>query len=577
MMKHVNLLKLRWLAAVVLGITPVGVVSQAFGQVAAPSAGSATPESDPVFLSWQKQPAVQACGRCHYQPAGGFAKPDVSFSRQDELQFWLANDKHAIARRRVEPLNAEEITNEAAALMTELSLTSLPKDWFGLSNALSRRICDKLGYEVTTPAGYTKFRDNCLTCHGGYRGASDDQDFAKDGGAQPGISCNYCHQIDDNTAWIDQHGGTRAATEWRNLPPAEKASAGMRDLVSAANQAAYCYDCHIGNRDKNMFVTHVMYAAGHPPLPGIELQTFNAAMPQHWQSESQLHESLASFNGRDEYFRANYPSLFGGDEPPRLTPDKTFWNTRKIIVGALAAKLHSVELLSDSAVEDRWGDYSLYDCAACHHELREPSARQQRGYAAAPGRPRQAEWPEAILGVALDVAGADMRTQVEATEAKLSAAFSQTPFGEPNLVAPIAAELAAMLQSAIDSAQSKPISAVAGREVIRRLALTPKDRLLVYDSARQVVWAIQGIAAELESEGEPLPVSLAQKIAALSDVSLTGVDTALPASRQKFIYPEHLNAELERKAAFSADRLAGQLQAIAQEIVVRPPAPSAAP
>lgn len=582
MMKDVNLLTLRLLVLCIVGASVLGAGRAVLGQAPESSAVGSPGATDPVYLSWQNQAGVAACGGCHYQAGGGFARPDLSFSRRDELKFWLANDKHAIARRRVEPLTGEEITDEAAALIRELSLDSLPTDWFGASNALSRRICDKLGYDVNTSSGYAMFRDNCLTCHGGYRGAADNEVFAKAGGAQPGISCNYCHQVDSNDAWVDMHGGTRAATEWRGLPPAQKTAAGMRDLVNVAHQAASCYDCHIGNRAQNMFVSHVMYAAGHPPLPGIELQTFCAAMPQHWQNESQLHQSLANFAGRDEYFRVNFPALFGGDEAPRLTPEQTYWNTRKILVGALAAKLHSTQLVAASALTPHWADYSLYDCTACHHELREPSVRQARGYAAAPGRPRPPEWTDALLNVALDVSvaqeasGANLRSQIEAVEAKLAAAFSQTPFGEPRVVGPIAEELAAMLQSALERVQSKSISAIAAREVIRRLALTPKEMLLVYDSSRQVVWAIQAIAAELESQGEPLPAELVQKIAALSDVATTGLETKLPASRQLFIYPDHLNAELQRKAAYTPDRLAANLAIIAAEIVVRPTAPAVA-
>lgn len=570
----------QWPRPLVSAITATIVLfygSTLVAQESASADANSTTATDPVFLAWQKQSGVQACGQCHYQPGGGFAKPDVSFSRQNELKFWLANDKHAIARRRVEPLNKEELEDEATKLVTELQLSSLPADWFGASNVLSRRICDKLSYDVATPEGYTTFRNNCLTCHGGYSGENANQDFAKDGGAQPGISCNFCHQNEENTAWIQQHGVQDAGKKWRNLSPAEKNAAGMRDLVNVGTQAANCYDCHIGNRDKNMFVTHVMYAAGHPPLPGIELQTFCSSMPQHWQLESAVSTSLEKVSPevRDNYFKQNFPALFAAS-PKSVTPGATLWNTRKIVIGAIAARLHGVSLLADSATPERWADYSLYDCAACHHELREPSRRQARGYAGAPGRPRQFEWPEVLLGVALDVAGKDpktntsLRIKVSETEQKLATAFAQVPFGEPTTVASVATELQSMLEVALNLVQSKPITAAGGREVIKRLANTPKTKLLVYDSGRQIVWAIQAIAAELESVGEPLPAELAAKIAALSDPAVTGIEATLPAGRQVFIYPENLNADLERKASYLPDRLAENLAAIAKEIVVLP-------
>ena len=60
-------------------------------------------EADAVLETWRKHAGVESCGRCHYQPNNAFSAIDTSISRQNELKFWLANDKHAIARRRVEP------------------------------------------------------------------------------------------------------------------------------------------------------------------------------------------------------------------------------------------------------------------------------------------------------------------------------------------------------------------------------------------------------------------------------------------------------------------------------------------
>jgi len=186
------------------------------------------------------------------------------------------------------------------------------------------------------------------------------------------------------------------------------------------------------------------------------------------------------------------------------------------------------------------------------------------------------EWPEALQSVALDAAGDDLRLSIDQLEAKLAATFSQSPFGVPALVAPVATELQAQLQAAIGRIQGKPIGAADARDVIRQLALTPKDKLLVYDSARQVVWAIQSIAGELSAAGEPLPDELAAKIAALSDVSKTGIEATLPAGRQVFIYPENLNAELNRKAAFNSEELARMLGEVASTIVVQPKVPAVA-
>ena len=100
MMKYLMLLERRCLAAILVGASCLGSGGQVARGQAPDEATSGDAATDPVYLSWQQQPGVQACGGCHYQATAGFAKPDVSFSRRNELQFWLANDKHAIARRR---------------------------------------------------------------------------------------------------------------------------------------------------------------------------------------------------------------------------------------------------------------------------------------------------------------------------------------------------------------------------------------------------------------------------------------------------------------------------------------------
>src|SRR5205085_7444380 len=49
------------------------------------------------------------------------------------------------------------------------------------------------------------------------------------------------------------------------------------------NRAALCASCHVGNAAEGKFVTHAMYAAGHPLLPSLEVATFSDEMPRHWQ------------------------------------------------------------------------------------------------------------------------------------------------------------------------------------------------------------------------------------------------------------------------------------------------------
>ena len=57
----------------------------------------------------------------------------------------------------------------------------------------------------------------------------------------------------------------------------------MTDLWDPVRRAETCASCHVGNHDEGKVVTHAMYAAGHPPLPGFETATFGDLEPRHWQ------------------------------------------------------------------------------------------------------------------------------------------------------------------------------------------------------------------------------------------------------------------------------------------------------
>ena len=40
--------------------------------------------------------------------------------------------------------------------------------------------------------------------------------------------------------------------------------------------AEVCLSCHVGNAQQGKVVTHEMFAAGHPPISGFEIETFPA-------------------------------------------------------------------------------------------------------------------------------------------------------------------------------------------------------------------------------------------------------------------------------------------------------------
>ena len=57
----------------------------------------------------------------------------------------------------------------------------------------------------------------------------------------------------------------------------------MIDVRNPIVRAEQCFGCHIGNAAEGKIITHEMYAAGHPPLPNIEIESYVAQLPRHWR------------------------------------------------------------------------------------------------------------------------------------------------------------------------------------------------------------------------------------------------------------------------------------------------------
>ena len=558
-------------------------------------------EGDPVIAAWGAFPETYACGQCHDEsqavPNHRFDDPSHlkrgDFSRQNEMHRWVREDTHAVARLRVEPLTPQRIESERARLKTLLQVepgsAAAPVDsWLGASNALSRRMCEALGFDVDSPEGYARFAASCLTCHGGYdpkqasqKGFTRTEDLSL---AQPGVSCLGCHQQVSGdgagvASWIVEHASLTDPQQrgWRMKSPQEKADLGMRDLVSTSAQAELCIDCHVGNPQKGMFVTHTMYAAGHPPLANFELETFCEAMPRHWRSESEQVEAFAAarYPQADEYFRLNFPGLMAA----AASPESVAWDSRRLLIGAAASRRRFAEIVAWAAdAPGMWGDFALYDCGACHHELRRPSDRQRRGYPAAPGRPRPHEWPELLH----DLIGPE--EAIDKAHNDLVRAMTVIPFGDREASRAAAAAMVTILDQRLRKFESAtPLRTSDLWEALRRLAATPADRLVDYAAARQVVWGVT-IAAEelgrdsrLSAQQRQTLDAIAQEIGSWREAEVAarqssagiGIGPTLLSARDQPMTGPPLQIELERRARYRPDALEASLARIRRVLAER--------
>ncbi len=521
-------------------------------------AASSVPSVTSVVAdAWSHDPRMVACAGCHFSgpqenPLAKGRRPG-EFARQIEMRIWLEHDIHAEARRRIEPgveTDAVRAQDDSDPLASPLEQRSLAE-----SRRLSRQICDNLGYDVSNDEGYARFRQNCLTCHGGDSSPQSGRGFTRTGDQQPGLRCQQCHQAGEEEGWVDLHW---QVGKWRLLPPSEKRAYGFRNLVSMSAQGQWCGDCHVGNLEKRQFVTHDMYAAGHPPLPAFELQTYCDQMPQHWRGPAELYESLQPSPDRDLYFATAYPSLFGIENAEGATqPEALAWTMRKLLTGAIQSQRQSLTLLVQAAEYDRWGDYALYDCSACHHDLQSDSRRQQRGFPGVPGRPRVHVWPTLLLRTAL--ARSEQAAAYGECEAQLTRAMSDQPFGDPDQVATAARSMLLVLDRAQQDIDATRFSRADARQLLLDLVATPAEQLVEYEAARVLIWSIRQLATELDQLGEPLDARLESAIQELGYRPGARVILRLATGRGAPLAADSAPSDAECRADYQVDILIAQL------------------
>jgi hypothetical protein len=393
-----------------------------------------------------------ACGgaTCHgsAKPVAepGQEKPDgmsTAFSRHHELHFWDANDKHKIATR----------------VLTE-----------GRGKDMAQRL--GIVGDLADPKANRAWRP-CLACHGVV--IDDERDVAAD-------SFGPAERIGPHEEWVNEHVKP-LGNKWRSLTREQKQQQfGLTDLWNATRRAELCSSCHVGDAAQGRFVTHAMYAAGHPPLPGFELVTFTVAMPRHWETMKEKYARLPQL-------KATYDKVYhlgtGFSEQLDL-----------LSTGAAVALRNSVQLLVDQArpaKERDWPEFALYDCYACHHDLKAESWRLQRANAGKPGRPQLREWPAALAPLFVRP---DAPAELPQKLGDLHAVFNRTPFGDPLEVRPRAGALAAWCDAALDRLRTTRYERGDAAKLLHALIRESGKDLLDFDSARQVGWAVQVLLDE---------------------------------------------------------------------------------
>lgn len=432
----------------------------------APIAQSVAVAQDELGSTTPQFQGLRSCVPCHNEAIGD-KNPFVTMSREfcvlNEVSIF-ANDKHRQAYELLEGNLGKHMEKILAQSKSDAT------------------------YKVTTDK-------QCLACHANYRW--------KEGFEQPplfefGVTCESCHG--PSSLWEGPHDDPR----WRKISAEEKEQKyGMIDVRNPVRRAQQCFSCHVGNVQEGKVVTHEMYAAGHPPLPGIEIETFSQQMPTHWRTLQEKGE----FKFREDYIKSNFPGL-------EHSPLNDLAKTKSVIIGGTMALRETVNLFASQAVDQdsqAWPELAVFDCSACHHDLAAPSWRQKRGYGKSlPGRPQMFAWPEALVKLGIRQRAGDddaaFQKDWDAYHGKmeeLRRVLDRRPFGDPKAIQAVAMGedgLIAWLDQLANDVFKSPVGKEDASRTLQTLVSLPPETYPDFHSARQLVWAIRTVLSEMNTD-----------------------------------------------------------------------------
>ena len=486
-----------------------------FGLVvsSAPSGTALAAHAQPKEKEYVKPPAGQktelvgasVCQKCHQENAPQNVKEyketqGFKFIRLWENKVWDIHDLHRTAY-----LN----------LLTKKTATE-PGD---KPNATAQRMEDKLRKYKTNPKyadpNYTVASDpSCLACH-----ASTNEPPTKESHknwkadsflTSDGVGCEMCHG--HGSLYRDKHqenkldkanapDGAIRTVAWREWSPAAKKEWGLVNLRSHVEATNRCASCHIGNTDEGRFVTHDMYAAGHPPLPPLDLLAYTREQPRHWGLPSEMPYLTALAEKNPEKAFATFHVRAGESHVARR-----FAESSLATLGATANL--GAQLAADAKAKDDGLDYAAFDCYSCHHNLKYPSDRQDRGYVGRPGRPLYRPAAFALARLVLDHAagmkGADLKTAVaelDAAELALADAFTAKTYGDPDKVKVATTNIAKWsegVRTKLDAVRYTPEETKRLFELVRAAATDEKKPVGDPEVAQLYTWAIETLFIELQ-------------------------------------------------------------------------------
>ena len=393
----------------------------------------------------------------------------TEFVRLNESGTWAKDDLHAVAHKNIEPAKDPDGTRNLALQMQDILQPHRPAE-----------------YEVHKAA-------ECLTCHAvdltAGQGVALKDKRPEHFQTTYGVSCEACHGFAEN--WFAPH----VLETWRTTDPKIKEGLGLVDLRDPYTRAMKCASCHVGNKAEGKFVTHEMYAAGHPPLPPFEVVTFANDAPRHYMPHRE-NKALAAMGPAAAWKNFHYRENECADARAlAFGTVATFEATMQLLADDAAATAKSGELL----------DFAHFDCFACHHDLKVPSVRPKRGI---PGRPTMRPWEtlQSVLQHSQTAPGIDTEKVTKTAGdirdglVALHKGLDLKPFGQPGQIAEQARGLVGPCQALKDELAPLVYDPAQTEALYRMLA----DRLrkadgLDHDTAQHMIWSLRVLQEELRA------------------------------------------------------------------------------
>ncbi len=451
------------------------------------------------LIGLAKTDAVVNCNFCH--------SPDGRLVNSSQFDAWVLKKEYAI-------WDEQDRHSEA---------------YKSLSGPEARRMSQILGWDVALD-------NRCISCHATVpaqwlASGKTDARSLRDGPVsellEQGVSCETCHGAAGNVengkdGWVSGHypelgRENQFKSKWRFADTKDKQSKfGFYDVRSPSSRARMCASCHIGDLAQGRFVTHEMYAAGHPPLPAFEVETFMRHMPPHWRllrgSDHQASKWPDPLAVKDATVSAEflektndpYYAALRATAPGELAFDRT----RALAVGAIvtwaqnarvAAEVASTTDFPLSPATDRWPELASFECAACHHDLQLSSWRAERLPPSTPGRPILQNWSSPLfVAVCKSLNKGQLPPELIAAEEFLAKATAKQPYGEQSEIANKLKQAAATVDDWAKRVEEKPFSRTDAMALLRSIASVGSAGSHDYESARHLVWGFEEVLREVD-------------------------------------------------------------------------------